>query len=288
MAKGRSLHIGLNRVDANSYGGWDGQLTACEADANDMSAMAEGLGYETHKLLTADATSSAILEELAQAVTELEDGDIFLLTYSGHGGQVPDANSDEPDRMDETWVSYDRQIVDDELYAAFGTFATGVRIAVLSDSCHSGTVTRAVLDAVQPDAMSAALSSQNSPASLMKAMPAEVCDRDYQARKADYDRIQQQVKAFDKTEIGASVILVSGCQDNQTSADGDRNGLFTQTLREVWHDGKFKGGYRKFAKDIVAKMPPWQTPNYFMVGTPNPAFERQHPFAVKTGRTVLV
>jgi metacaspase-1 len=288
MAKGRSLHIGLNSVDPSAYGGWDGQLKACEADANDMAAIAEGLGYETRKLLTADATSSAILEELAQAVTDLGDGDIFLLTYSGHGGQVPDSNGDEPDRMDETWVSYDRQIVDDELYAAFGTFATGVRIAVLSDSCHSGSVVKAVLDAVQPDALSAALDSQDSPASLMKAMPADVCERDYQSRKADYDRIQQQVKAFDKTDIGASVLLISGCQDNQTSADGDRNGLFTQTLRQVWHDGKFKGSYKKFSKDIVAKMPPWQTPNYFTAGTPSPAFERQHPFAIKAGRTVLV
>jgi metacaspase-1 len=279
MAKGRSLHIGLNSVDPSAYGGWDGKLTACEADAGDMAAIADGLGYDAHKLLTAEATSSAILEELAHAVTELEDGDIFLLTYSGHGGQVPDSNGDEPDRMDETWVSYDRQIVDDELYAAFGTFATGVRICVLSDSCHSGTVAKAVLDLLEP-----------TPVSVpgTKAMPSDVCERDYQARKADYDRIQKQVKAFDQTDIGASVLLISGCQDNQTSADGDRNGLFTQMLRQVWDDGAFKGSYKKFAKDIVAKMPPWQTPNYFTAGTPSPAFERQHPFAIKAGRTVLV
>jgi metacaspase-1 len=279
MAKGRSLHIGLNRVDPDAYGDWDGQLTACEADANDMAAIAESLGYETHKLLTAEATSSAILEELANAVTELEDGDIFLLTYSGHGGQVPDTNGDETDRMDETWVSFDRQIVDDELYAAFGTFAPGVRIFVLSDSCHSGTVLEVVLAAVQPGVVSA---------SEAKAMPPDVCARDYKERKADYDRIQQQVKAFDKTEIGASVLLISGCQDNQTSADGDRNGLFTEKLRQVWDDGAFKGSYKKFAKDIVAKMPPYQTPNYFTAGAPDPAFERQQPFAIKAGRRVLV
>ena len=38
----------------------------------------------------------------------------------------------------------------------------------------------------------------------------------------------------------ASVILISGCQDNQLSLDGDRNGLFTQTLLGVWDDGKWK------------------------------------------------
>src|SRR6185312_2537929 len=279
MAKGRSLHIGLNRVDPDAYGGWAGELNACEADANDLAAIAEGLGYDVHKLLTAEATSSAILEELANAVTELEDGDIFLLTYSGHGGQVPDSNGDEPDRMDETWVSFDRQIVDDELYAAFGTFAPGVRIAVLSDSCHSGTVLEVVLAAVQPGLVSAPQA---------KAMPADVCANDYRARKVDYDRIQGRVKPFDKTDIGASVILISGCQDNQTSADGDRNGLFTEKLKQVWADGEFKGGYRRFAKEIVAKMPPYQTPNYFTAGAPDPAFERQQPFAIKAGRAVLV
>ena len=56
----------------------------------------------------------------------------------------------------------------------------------------------------------------------------------------------------------------------------------------MWDDGTFKGSYRKFAKEIVKRMPPWQTPNYFTAGAPNPAFERQHPFAIKAGRAVLV
>jgi hypothetical protein len=279
MAKGRSLHIGLNGVDASAYGGWDGKLTACEADANDMAAIADALGYDAHKLLTAEATSSAILEELAGAVTDLGEGDIFMLTYSGHGGQLPDQNGDEPDRMDETWVSYDRQIVDDELYAAFGTFATGVRIAVLSDSCHSGSVVRAVLDAVQPDALSSALDSQASPASLMKAMPADVCERDYQARKADYDQIQKNVKAFDQTDIGASVILISGCQDNQTSMDGEHNGAFTEQLLTVWEQGRFSGNYASFHARIRSRLPPTQSPNLFALGDAA-AFLAQSPFTV--------
>ena len=41
----------------------------------------------------------------------------FLLTYSGHGGQINDVNNDEPDGLDETWALYDRELVDDELYA---------------------------------------------------------------------------------------------------------------------------------------------------------------------------
>src|SRR5215203_2095950 len=50
-----------------------------------------------------------------------------------HGGQVQDRdNEGETDRSDETWVAYDRQIVDDELYVLWGKFAEGVRVVVLS------------------------------------------------------------------------------------------------------------------------------------------------------------
>src|SRR6195952_238962 len=41
MTSGISLHIGLNAVDPDQYEGWDGKLTACEADAKDMAALAK-------------------------------------------------------------------------------------------------------------------------------------------------------------------------------------------------------------------------------------------------------
>jgi len=57
MGRGLSLHIGLNRVDPDHYNGWDGQLTACEFDANDMQAIAKNGGFETKVLLTEEATA---------------------------------------------------------------------------------------------------------------------------------------------------------------------------------------------------------------------------------------
>jgi hypothetical protein len=45
MPIGASLHIGLNAVDPKHYSGWDGQLTACEFDANDMQALAKSQGF---------------------------------------------------------------------------------------------------------------------------------------------------------------------------------------------------------------------------------------------------
>ena len=40
MAKGYSLHVGLNAVDPAHYEGWDGALAACEFDADDMAELA--------------------------------------------------------------------------------------------------------------------------------------------------------------------------------------------------------------------------------------------------------
>ena len=42
-------------------------------------------------------------------------------------------------------AAFDGQLIDDELYFELSKFASGVRVLVLSDSCYSGTVTRAPL-----------------------------------------------------------------------------------------------------------------------------------------------
>lgn len=138
-----SLHIGLNRVDPSGYGGWSGPLSGCEADADTMTAIAEVEGFSTNQLKTADATSGNVLDAIAQIADVLESGDIFFLTYAGHGSQIPNGNNDpELDSQDETWCLYDRQLLDDEIEAAFAEFGAGVNIVLLSDSCHSGTIYR--------------------------------------------------------------------------------------------------------------------------------------------------
>ncbi len=145
-----SLHIGLNAVDPDHYDGWDGKLSGCENDARTMAAIAQRDGFATTLLLTAEATAARVLAVLASKAQTLTSGDVFLLTYAGHGAQVPNVNGDdEVDDQDETWVTYERMLIDDELEAAFAAFAPGVDIITLSDSCHSGTVFRGVFDPVQ-------------------------------------------------------------------------------------------------------------------------------------------
>jgi uncharacterized protein YjbI with pentapeptide repeats len=67
MAEGRSLHVGLNQVDPAHYDGWVGELTACEADAASMEAIANSTGFTTHALLTREATRAAVTNAIEEA-----------------------------------------------------------------------------------------------------------------------------------------------------------------------------------------------------------------------------
>lgn len=266
MVTAISVHVGLNTVDPEHYDGWDGALRGCENDARDMAALAARLGYTPTVLLSPAATVRKVTNAVRRVAKQLGAGDTFLLTYAGHGAQVPDRNGDEAvrqagefgevgDQYDETWVLYDRQLIDDELWALWAEFAPKVRIIVISDSCHSGTVARpAPWDTANVDPWPS------------RRMPFEVQDRVYASHRRTYDGVQRRTAHRDPTQIGASVALVSGCQDNQTSGDGPTNGRFTGALLQVWADGAFTGPLDLLHRTIVAAMPPYQTPNLYRVG----------------------
>jgi hypothetical protein len=278
MATRRSIHIGLNSVDPDHYDGWDGTLMACESDADDMEELAESRGFQPTKLLTQQAKADAVIAEIEKAAEELDDGDFLFLTYSGHGGQVPDKNDeDEADRSDETWVLYDRQLVDDELYALWARFKPGVRIFVLSDSCHSGSVLRNIEDRDVVPNVVANRETAAAQSPRRRALPLDVMVKTYRAHADQYDAIQKAVPSASETNVGASVLLISGCQDDQLSLDGISNGLFTETLLGVWNDGQWRGDYSSFHQAIISKMPEDQQPNLMVVGAANPAFEAQDP-----------
>lgn len=93
-----------------------------------MAALAIGRGIEPTVLLTKSATRAKVLAALRAAAKALVRDDFFFLSYSGHGGQVPDVSGEEDDKLDETWRLWDGQLIDDEPYLELGLFATGVRI----------------------------------------------------------------------------------------------------------------------------------------------------------------
>jgi hypothetical protein len=196
---------------------------------------------------------------------------------------VPNLNDDgdETDRSDETWLAYDRQIVDDELYDRWKMFAAGVRIVLLSDSCHSGSVNRAMEDEeLVPDPVETRQkAAEQSP--RYRAMPLDVMSATYRSHEQQYKEIQKSATGSGGAEPEATVLLISGCQDDQLSLDGIANGLFTENLRAVWDDGGWSGGgYPEFREAIVARMPADQTPQFTPVGADNQQFVQQKPFTV--------
>lgn len=285
-ANGRALCIGLNSVDPNHYQGWVGTLIACEADANDMADIANSQHFQNvNVLLTQSATRANVLGNLKTAALASKPGDLFMLSYSGHGAQLPDLDGDEDDGMDETWALFDGELIDDELYAALADFQQGVRILVLSDSCNSGTVTKSAYYTNRGQAQSRFPSPETFPnlttEVAYRTMPLSIALQTYRANRSLYDPLLNKPKGRKvKSDIQASCLLVSGCQDNQLSQDGTFNGLFTGTLLRKWNAGKFNGNYRDFHHSILSAMPPDQSPNYFWASAADHKFEQQAPFTV--------
>jgi hypothetical protein len=137
-----ALCIGVAAVNPDHYRTNEFvSIPACESDATDISAMLAGRGYEAKVLLSSQATREAVRAELEE-LTKLNNGDIAVVFFSGHGSQVPDKNNDERDRKDEAWCLYDGMLLDDTIEGIFSRVSNGVRIVVLSDSCTSETMTK--------------------------------------------------------------------------------------------------------------------------------------------------
>jgi len=282
MATGTALTIGLNSVDPNHYSGWSGELMACENDARDMARIAESQGFAVKTLLTKEATRENVRSHIIKAAESLEAGDIFLVTYSGHGGQLPDRNLDEGDGLDETWCLYDGELVDDELAELWTRFKAGVRILGFSDSCHSGTVFKARRASLPLSESRKAFVRREcgTEEPRYRFCPHDVLVKTYFQNRTFYDELIRGLPKEGDLKIAASVRLISGCQDHQYSLDGTFNGLFTGKLLAVWDGGGFTGDYKKFHARIVQGMPDSQKPNHFVRGASDPTYDAQRPFTV--------
>lgn len=270
-AKGISLHIGLNRVDPTQYidragNGWEGRLEWCEKDAEDLARLAQAQGFRPTILRTAQATGDSILRHITDAAAAATQGDVVLVTFSGHGGRREDKSGDERDQFDETWVAYDRQVLDDELYGLYDDFAAGVRLIILSDSCFSGGLNRGV-----------------PPPSLRpKYLPDDVAEMD-ETRRGDLYRKLKRAGASDdeaKSGIVARTLILTACDELQWAYVGAHNSVFTDLIRRVWKRGEFQGSYAQLYDAVKDESPSYQTPQRFLYGPPEPDLLAERPFTI--------
>ncbi|MEB3261258.1 MAG: caspase family protein [Cyanobacteriota bacterium] len=140
MAK-RALCIGIN-----DYPGTQNDLRGCVNDANDWAATLSARGFSVSKLLDSQATKAAMVSGFNTLITGAKSGDTIAITFSGHGTLAPDTSGDEADGYDEALCPFDihlgNVLLDDEIHELFAKRLAGVRLVLISDSCHSGTVTR--------------------------------------------------------------------------------------------------------------------------------------------------
>lgn len=204
----RALCVGIN-----DYPIANADLNGCVNDAKAWAAVLtkqyDFARSDVTMLLDAKATKAAILAGLKDLLSGASAGDVLVFTNSSHGTYVADTGTDgeEPDRYDEAICPVDCKtnlIVDDELRELFAEIPDRVRLTVISDSCHSGSVTR-FIPGFAPDERRARFLSP-------KAIRRPVISDIEGAKRGT-------AKAPPHPESGMKELLLSGCRADEFSYD---------------------------------------------------------------------
>jgi hypothetical protein len=195
-----ALLIGIN------YTGTQNELYGCINDVIAVKDRISKSGFTNINVMTdltaQKATRTNILAEFKKLLINSRAGDLLFFLYSGHGSYAKDTNGDEPDGYDELIVACDlNPIRDDEFKSLVQSYLKpNVTLFAMFDSCFSGTM----------------------------------LDLKYQyLNSLNYDKYTEYPS---QTDTPGNVILVSGCTDEQTSADSvfnnKANGAMTWSLLE--------------------------------------------------------
>ena len=220
----RALLCGLN------YIGSDSELNGCINDVTNVNKFLKGCGYQENdiKILTdlteSKPTRSNIESAINWLVKDAKSGDTLFFHYSGHGTTVKDTSKDESDGRDSVLVPLDYEesgpITDDWLYSNLtNILPEGVTLWVLMDCCHSGTMLDLEFNI-----------QCKSVYTKSKMGPTKV-----PYNSSEWSNKFAFVKENSKSTV-ADVFMLSGCWDNDTSADAtiknQSQGAFTACFLE--------------------------------------------------------
>ena len=210
-------------VGINDYPNGIGDLRGCVNDADDWSSLLVDHGFKPiTKLVDANATISAVTDALKFLVSEANAGKVAVFTFSGHGTWEPDdpANPDESDNRDEALCAHDGNILDDDIRRILSNLRSGARFTVISDSCHSGTVTRAGRSA----RVNADMNIRGVRTSRPRFMPPQ---DDALAIKGALLPVRRRIFYPEST---MPEVLLTGCNALQSSYDAYINGRFNGAM----------------------------------------------------------
>lgn len=263
MAK-HALCIGIN-----DYPGTGSDLAGCVNDANDWAAALSARGFKVKTMFDKQATGSAMRRAIRAIVSKAKPGDTVVIQYSGHGSYVPDQDGDEPDGTDECLCPYDIMtkgpLVDDELFEIYSDRKPRVRLVVLSDSCHSGSVAK-----FAPIRTPASATGKNPPQRKVRFLPPATF---LPARKLTQLGIARARRSSSPPGRYAA-LLMSGCQDTEYSYDayfqGRPNGAFSfvalQALGKLPKSASYSAWFKAVRKLLPSQQYP-QSPNLFGAGS---------------------
>ncbi len=238
----KALCIGIN-----DYPGTGSDLSGCINDAEDWIATLQARGFVVAKLFDQQATKAKMVGGMKKLIAGAAKGDSLIITYSGHGTWEPDKSGDEPDGKDEGLCPHDifqgKILLDDEIKEIFAARAAGVKIVLISDSCHSGSVIRWA----PRQSGASGLVPRFLPPEVW--MPKEKLPRN---RKGEVLRSLRPLGMMGGMAVAGGDLLMSGCRDSEYSYDanfgGRPNGAFTyfalKTLKSLlpgatyadWHN----------------------------------------------------
>ncbi|HKO44834.1 MAG TPA: caspase family protein [Pyrinomonadaceae bacterium] len=234
----KALCVGINDYPF----GEANDLRGCVNDANDWASLLKNsFGFtDVKQLLDAQATKANILAGINDLLDGAKAGDVLVFTNASHGTYQADTDGDEP-KFDEAICPCDTNsdlLLDDELRAIFKRIPDGVQLVVISDSCHSGSVTRVP----GTDRRSRLLDPRVFGGKALK--PSEL--RAARAKKEKYP------------ESGMKEILLSGCKSSQTSADAfianDYHGAMSYYALEVIKEANNNITYAELHERLLEKL----------------------------------
>lgn len=243
--KKKALLIGINRYKVPGA-----DLRGCVNDVNDMKAVLTDLfGFavkDIKVLVDFQATTRVMKNEIERLVKGAKRGDVLLLHYSGHGSNVPDDDGDEADRRDEilcpTDLDWKNPLTDDWLRSTFDALVSGVNLTVIMDCCHSGTNTRAFLP---PDAP-VKERYLPSPWDLVAAESRRPLSGEVKGVRRKL--LRKARRKNETVDVNIPETLITGCRDNQTSADahidGSYHGALTYHLAKAIREKRGRISYR--------------------------------------------
>jgi uncharacterized caspase-like protein len=245
-----SLSIGIN-----DYPGTGSDLAGCVNDAMAWQKELEDRRFDALPImLDGDADKASIVSAINDLAVMATAGGLVVITYSGHGTWVRDRNGDEADRRDEGICPHDiargNVLLDDELAVLMSHFDPDVRVVVISDSCHSGTVVRAV-----------ASDCQWTPRFLAKElwMP-----DGWEAGAVRYAKPKAQWDVFCDRDL-----LLAGCRDAEYSYDAEFGGMpagafsyyALRALRSLRNGATYSDWYKDICRNLPSRDYP-QTPQW--------------------------